>query len=93
MLIPPTTQSLSSTPSSKDLILTEQQSEIHAYMERQAELRILRRVAAQDPEIGALIEGKIVDSPIDPEIFKLKQVRNFVELIGTSGRSCSPIPL
>ena len=55
-------------------------------MERQAELRILRRVAAQDPEIGALIEGKIVDSPIDPEIFKLKQVRNFVELIGTSGR-------
>ena len=56
-------------------------------MERQAELRILRRVAAQDPEIGALIEGKIVDSPIDPEIFKLKQVRNFVELIGTSGRS------
>ena len=56
-------------------------------MERQAELRILRRVAAQDPEIGALIEGKIVDSPIDPEIFKLKQVRNFVELIGTSGRT------
>ena len=56
-------------------------------MERQAELRILRRVAAQDPEIGALIEGKIVDSPIDPEIFKLKQVRNFVELIGTGGRT------
>ena len=56
-------------------------------MERQAELRILRRVAAQDPEIGALIEGKIVDSPIDPEIFKLKQVRNLVELIGTSVRT------
>ena len=60
-------------------------------MERQAELRILRRVAAQDPEIGALIEGKIVDSPIDPEIFKLKQVRNFVELIGTSGRTFTPL--
>ena len=43
-------------------------------MERQAEIRLLKRVAAQDPEIAALVEGKTVDNPVDAEMFKLKKV-------------------
>ena len=60
--------------SSEELMLTEQSKDIHEYMERQAELRLLKRVSAQDPEIAALVEGKTVDNPKDPELFKLKQV-------------------
>ena len=56
------------------MVLTEHSQNIHAYMERQAEIRLLKRVAAQDPEIAALVEGKTVDKPVDAEMFKLKKV-------------------
>ena len=60
--------------SSESMVLTEHSQNIHAYMERQAEIRLLKRVAAQDPEIAALVEGKTVDNPVDAEMFKLKKV-------------------
>ena len=80
-MVAPKSVTSSPAPSSENLILTEQQGRIHAFMERQSELRILQRVAAQDPEIAALVEGRNVDKPVDPELFKLKKVNIFMNLV------------
>ena len=71
MIPPKTTHEYAS---SESMVLTEQSQNIHAHMEKQAEIRLLKRVAAQDPEIAALVEGKTVDKPVDVEMFKLKKV-------------------
>ena len=71
-MIPP--KDSKETASSESMVLTEHSQNIHAYMERQADIRLLKRVAAQDPEIAALVEGKTVDKPVDAEMFKLKKV-------------------
>ena len=43
-------------------------------MKREAEKRLLCKVAAQDPEIAAIIEGRQVENPVDPALFILKKV-------------------
>ena len=55
-------------------MMVEQQDKIHAFMRRQAEKRMLFKVASQDPEVAALLEGRHVENPIDPEMFLLKKV-------------------
>ena len=61
-------------PSSEKLILAEEQAKIHALMKRESEKRILIKVAAQDPEVAALVEGRNVENPVDQELFLLKKV-------------------
>ena len=43
-------------------------------MKRESEKRLLFKVAAQDPEVAAILEGRQVESPVDPELFILKKV-------------------
>jgi hypothetical protein len=61
-------------PSSEALMLTEKRDKIHAMMKRESEKRMLFKVAAHDPEIAALVEGRQVQNPVDVEMFLLKKV-------------------
>ena len=61
-------------PSSGKLVLAEEQEKIHAVMKRESEKRILIQVAAQDPEVAALVAGRQVENPVDAELFLLKKV-------------------
>ena len=62
-------------------MLTERRDEIHAMMKRESEKRMLFKVAAHDPEIAALVEGRQVENPVDVEMFLLKKV-SFTQNIG-----------
>lgn len=61
-------------PSSEPLMAMEQRDKVHALMKRESEKRMLLKVAAHDPEVAALVEGRHVENPIDPELFLLKKV-------------------
>ena len=50
-------------------------------MKRESEKRMLFKVAAHDPEIAALVEGRQVENPVDVEMFLLKKV-SFTQNIG-----------
>ena len=47
---------------------------MHDFMRRESEKRLLFKVAAQDPEVAAIIEGRTVENPVDPDLFILKKV-------------------
>ena len=47
-------------------------------MKRDADKRLLIKVASQDPEVAALVEGRHVENPIDSELYLLKKVRVFI---------------
>ena len=64
---------ITEAPSSADLLLAEKQAEIHALMKRETEKRQLIKIAARDPEIAALVEGRLVENPVDAELFLLKK--------------------